>query len=43
MDRFGKCLYEKERQTRPALYDLRLEYAKKSLAGVNKKQGVFDD
>lgn len=32
------ALYEKERQTRPALYDLRLEYAKKSLAGVNKNR-----
>lgn len=31
-------LYEKERQTRPALNDLRLEYAKKSLAGVNKNR-----
>ncbi len=25
------ALYEKERQTRPVLYDLRLEYAKKRL------------
>ena len=32
------ALYEKERQTRPALYDLRLEYAKKSLAGANKNR-----
>lgn len=32
------ALYEKERQTRPALNDLRLEYAKKSLAGVNKNR-----
>ena len=32
------ALYEKERQTRPVLYDLRLEYAKKSLAGVNKNR-----
>lgn len=32
------ALYEKARQTRPALYDLRLEYAKKSLAGVNKNR-----
>lgn len=31
-------LYEKERQTRPALNDLRLEYAKKSLAGANKNR-----
>ena len=32
------ALYEKERQTRPALNDLRLEYAKKSLAGANKNR-----
>ena len=32
------ALYEKERQMRPALNDLRLEYAKKSLAGANENR-----